>query len=103
MNASLILWVYGAITALVGVSAFISKKSLISLIAGVVAGAILIGAGALLRSGKEWAFWLGVVVTIALLGRFAPGFFRTQDIWPGGAMTILSIAALIGLFIARRV
>jgi len=102
MNPSVVLFVWGAIVALIGVSGFVTSKSVPSLIAGIVAGALLLGAGALLKRGKDFGFWLGAGVTLLLVLRFAPVFLKTQDVWPAGAMTVLGVLALVALFVSRR-
>lgn len=102
MNPSVVLFVWGAVVALIGASGYATSKSIVSLIAGVVAGALLLAAGALLKSGKDSGFWLGVGVTVLLLMRFAPAYFKTQDIWPAGVMALLSVLALVALFVSRR-
>jgi uncharacterized membrane protein (UPF0136 family) len=102
VNTSLILFVWGAIVALIGIFGYVTKHSAASLVAGVVAGALLIAAGMLLKSGKDFGFWLGVVVTVLLLGRFAPVYFKSGDIWPAGVMALLSLLALVGVFVTRR-
>lgn len=102
MNTSVLLFVWGAIVALIGASGYAMKHSVPSLIAGVVAGALLLGAGALLKSGKDFGFWIGAAVTVLLLLRFAPVYFKTHDIWPAGVMALLSVVALAAMFVSRR-
>lgn len=102
MNTSVILFAWGTFVAAVGVSSYVTKHHLVSLIAGVLFGALIIGGGALLKKGTDWGFWLGVVVTALMFFQFAGAYASKHLIWPAGTMALLSVVALIALFIARR-
>ena len=102
MNTSGVLFAWGAIVAAVGVSSFVTKHHWMSLIAGVLFGALIVLGGALLKKGKDWGFWLGVVVTALMFFQFASAFASKHLMWPAGTMALLSVVALIALFVSRR-
>jgi uncharacterized membrane protein (UPF0136 family) len=84
------LFVFGIATAAGGVVGYVKAKSKASLIAGTVAGGLLLGASALLGSGKSGAI-LGLVVSAALAGRFGNAFAKTKKPMPAGAMAALGL------------
>jgi uncharacterized membrane protein (UPF0136 family) len=101
-TAALISMVYGALIALGGIMGYVSKKSVASLIAGGLCGVILILCGYLLKSGQKSALPVALLITILLLGRFGSGFVKNGDWMPNGVVSILSIAALVGMVLASR-
>lgn len=71
------LLAFGVVTVLGGLMGYVKAKSLASLIAGGVSGALLLVAGALVSTRFLFAgALLALVVSLALLGRFAPALFR---------------------------
>ena len=97
-----ILLVWGIFVAATGVSGYVTKHHLISLIAGVLFGALIFVGGLMLKNGKGWGFWLGVVVTALMFFQFAGAYASKHLIWPAGTMALLSVLALIALFVSRR-
>lgn len=92
----LYLFIFGALTIAGGVMGFVKAGSNASLIAGGVSGALLLGAGYLVASGKgQPGLILGLVVSIALAGRFVPGFLSSHKFMPGGMMALLSIVGIV--------
>jgi len=92
-------FIFATLVMVGGVIGFIKAKSKASLIAGVVAGALLDLAGILLTPHPELGLGIGVAVTILLLGRFAPAFFRTRKFMPAGMILLLGLISL-GLSVA---
>lgn len=91
-------FLFGLITLIGGIQGFMTAGSRASLIAGGVAGVLLLVAGYLLMGTNVQAgLILGLVVCLALAGRFLPLFFKTRDLWPAGVEGMLG---LIGLVIA---
>ncbi len=99
----LFYYIFGLITIIGGVQGFISASSKASLIAGSVSGVLLLLAGWLMQSGKTMpGLILGLVISLALAGRFLPVFFKTGSWWPAGVEgwlgaigLILSVLALV--------
>jgi uncharacterized membrane protein (UPF0136 family) len=97
---------YGILVGVGGTMGYVNKGSKASLISGVACAVVLIGCGLVMRGGNAGgaraAWWVAVVVTLAVLGRFGPAFLRTGDWMPAGTTALLSIAALIGLIAGRK-
>ena len=99
----LFYFIFGAITLVGGIQAFMSVGSKASLIAGGISGLLLLLAGWLVQTGKTMpGLILGLVITLALAGRFLPKFFKDGSWWPAGVEgwlgavgLILSVVALV--------
>jgi uncharacterized membrane protein (UPF0136 family) len=100
------LFVFGFLTVAGGVMGYVKAKSTASLVAGGISGVLLLVAGYLMgtASGRVGLI-LGVVVSVALAGRFVPSYLKTKKAMPAGMMAALSIVgvalggvALAGLF-----
>ncbi|MGB8170533.1 MAG: TMEM14 family protein [Chthoniobacteraceae bacterium] len=99
----LFYFVFGLITLVGGVQAFLSVGSKASLIAGGISGILLLLAGWLVQTGKVMpGLILGLVITLGLAGRFLPKFFKDGSWWPAGVEgwlgaigLILSVLALV--------
>lgn len=99
------LVVFGLLSIAGGVMGFVKAKSNASLIAGGLAGALLVVAGYLVGTENQRAgLILGVVVSVALAGRFVPSFLKTKKPMPAGVMAGLSVVgvALTVLSLATR-
>ncbi len=73
-----------------------AKGSTISLVAGGIAGALLLVAFYLMGTQPTPGLITGLVVSLALAGRFAPIFAKKGGAFmPAGLMTILSCIGLI--------
>ena len=89
-------YVFGLITLIGGVQAFMSIGSKPSLIAGGLSGLLLLVAGWLLQTGKTTAgLILGLIVTLGLAGRFLPKFFKDGGWWPAGVEGWLGLVGVI--------
>jgi uncharacterized membrane protein (UPF0136 family) len=94
--ARLFYFVFGLITLIGGVQAFISIGSKPSLIAGGISGVLLIAAGWLVQTGKTMpGLILGLVISVALAGRFLPKFFKEGTWWPAGVEGWLGAIGLV--------
>ncbi|MEO7933672.1 MAG: TMEM14 family protein [Chthoniobacterales bacterium] len=103
--ATIFYFIFATLTQVGGVIGFIKAKSRASLIAGLISGALLDLAGIMLVVRPERpqiGLGLGLVVTLLLLGRFAPAFFRTKKFMPAGMiffLGLISLALTIAAFI----
>jgi uncharacterized membrane protein (UPF0136 family) len=89
-------FVFGLITLVGGVQAFITAGSKASLIAGGISGLLLLVAGWLVQSGKTMpGLILGLIVTLGLAGRFLPKFFKDGGWWPAGVEGWLGAIGLV--------
>lgn len=92
----LFYFVFGLITLGGGIQGFITAGSKASLIAGGVSGVLLLVAGGLLQSGKTMpGLVLGLILSLALAGRFLPVFFKTGSWWPAGVEGWLGVVGLV--------
>lgn len=80
-----------------GIYGFVAKNTLVSLIAGVVIGLLMLGTVALAKTHPRWGRIGSLVLTIAVLGQFAPKFIKTQDWLPAGILTIAGAIVFICL------
>ena len=102
MTTPLVILLYGILTLAGGVFAYISVKSVPSIVAGGASGLMLIFAGYLMMRGSYSAgWWIALVITLALLARFAATAYTGFKFMPGGLMIILSIIALVALLLGR--
>jgi len=103
--AKLYLLFFGVLTIAGGVMGFVKARSRASLIAGGISGALLLVSGYLVGSGNLTAgLVLGLVLSLALAGQFAPKFFRTRKMMPAGMMAVLGVIGLVvtGMGLAQR-
>jgi len=92
------LAVFGVLTFAGGVVGFVKAKSVASLIAGGIAGALLFVACALtFRAGTNQGagLLLGLVVSAALAARFGMAFRKTKKVMPAGLMALLGSAGVV--------
>lgn len=87
--------IFALLTIAGGVIGFVSARSRASLIAGSIAGALLLAAGFLVISHREVGFTLGLLVAVLLAGKFIPDFIHKKAIVPGGMMSLLSIGGVV--------
>ena len=90
------LFLFGVLSIAGGVMGFVNKASKASLIAGSISGLALLIAGYLIGTGKvQPGLILGVVVCVALAGRFVPAFLRGHEFWPAGTMAICGVIGIV--------
>lgn len=98
--AKIALFVFGLFTIVGGVMGYV-KGSQISLIMGGIAGLLLIAGGILVQRGMITpGLVTGVVVCLALLGKFLPAFLQTHKVMPAGITSVLGIITLIVCIVA---
>ena len=75
---------------------FVKAKSKPSLIAGGISGIALLAAGYLVGTGTMTRIGLivGLVVSLALAGRFVGAFKKSKKVMPAGLMAVLGIAGV---------
>src|SRR5688572_26957644 len=93
-TAGFYLIFFGVVTVAGGVMGFVKAKSRASLIAGSISGILLVAAGVLARQGNRNGLILGLVVAVALLGRFGAVFAKTRAMMPAGVMSLLAVIAI---------
>jgi len=81
------------------VSPTTGHPSVISLVAGVVLGALLLGSLALAKTNPRAGRISAAVVALLPLGQFLPKFIKLHNIYPAGIMvaaSIITVAVLLG-------
>ena len=103
MSTPWLVLIYGILVAAGGVMGYAKAGSQASLIAGVASGLALAGASALmLRGSYQNGWWLALVVTLLLLGRFGSAALNNGfKFMPGGMVIIVSMIVLAGLLMQR--
>ncbi len=92
---------YAVVCAVGGVLGYVNKQSSASLIAGLASAALLALGAVMGCRGKLWGPIVALVVSVALVGRFAKGAFGSPvQIWPAGVMVVLGLATAILLVLA---
>jgi uncharacterized membrane protein (UPF0136 family) len=103
-TARLFLFAFGALSIAGGVLGFVKAKSNASLIAGGASGVLLGVAAWLIGAGHvTLGLVIGLIVSIALAGRFIPSFIKTKKPMPAGMMAVLAAAGVVitGLSLVR--
>ena len=86
---------FGLLTVAGGIMGYVKAKSLVSIISGTVAGALLITASLMLPRMPVKAFIIGLSVSVLLAGKFVPDFIHKKALVPGGLMALLSVASIV--------
>lgn len=87
--------VFALLTVVGGVIGYVKAKSLVSLIAGLVSGALLVTASLLLPNRPEIAYTMAIIVSVLLAGKFVPDFIHRKTVIPGGLMALLSLVSIV--------
>ena len=92
--------VFGLLTIVGGVIGYVKAGSTASIIAGSIAGILLLIAAWLLPGNLALGLALAAVISIALAGRFIPAFIKTGQVMPAGLMSVLSVIGIIMAIVA---
>ena len=92
--------VFGLLTIVGGVMGYAKAGSTASIIAGSIAGILLLIAAFLLPDHLAGGLALAAVISIALAGRFIPAFIKTGHVMPAGLMSVLSVIGIIMAIVA---
>ena len=108
--ASILAGLYGLVSITFGTIGFISKGSVASVVAGGIAGALLVLAAVGICRKPMWGLLGAAVVSIALLGKFVPTLVNAESgqsmdelklltatvMSAGGGVVILTCALALG-------
>lgn len=93
-------FVFGGLTIVGGIMGFVKKGSVASVVAGGLAGVLLIIAALWLKEKPQNGLILGGVISLALAGRFLPLFLKKFDWMPAGLIAVLSVIGVIVTVVA---
>ena len=91
--------IFGLLTIVGGVIGYLKAGSTASIVAGSIAGILLLIAAWLLP-GSPVGLILAIVISIALAGRFLPAFIKTGHLMPAGLMSVLSVIGVVVAVVA---
>jgi uncharacterized membrane protein (UPF0136 family) len=102
MAAWLVL-IYGILVAIGGVMGYVKASSTASLISGGISGLALVGSAlAMMRGAYSAGWWISLIVTLLLLGRFGSvALSKGFKLMPGGLVIIMSVIVLAVLLTHR--
>ncbi len=95
--AAFYLGIFGLLTVLGGIIGFVKAKSVPSLVAGGIAGALLVAAGFLavrLGTSPRLGLLIGLGVSAALASRFVMAYRKSKKVMPAGMMAVLSVVGI---------
>ncbi|MBK9316185.1 MAG: TMEM14 family protein [Acidobacteria bacterium] len=99
---SWLVLIYGILVAVGGVMGYAKANSSASLIAGLGAGILLAGSSvAMMKGSYQTGWWIALVVSILLLGRFGMAAMKEFKMMPGGMVIIMSLIVLAALIMNR--
>jgi len=105
-TAALTAILYGVFLAIGGYTGYHNAGSKASLISGGLCGLVLVACGLTMRkagaSVSRLPWGIALVVTLLVVGRFAPAFIKTGHWWPAGITAGLGVLALMGLILGRK-
>jgi uncharacterized membrane protein (UPF0136 family) len=87
--------VFGLLTIAGGIIGYVKAGSLPSIIAGALAGILLLIAAFLLPENQLWGLGLALFTSLLLAAQFVPKFIRTGKVMPAGMMSILSVVGIV--------
>jgi len=99
---ALIVYVYAVLVLVGGVIGFVKAGSRPSLIAGILGGLALLTAGWGISRGRVWGLQVALALILGLLVFFSIRYGRSRAFMPGGLMAILSLLALIGVWLSAH-
>ncbi len=104
MMTAWIILIYGALVAAGGLLGYVRAGSLPSLIAGGIAGlGLLISGYLMMRGSYPLGWWVALIIAALLLVQFGARAYSAGEVrlMPGGLMMLLSLVAIIILFVNR--
>src|SRR5205814_298212 len=94
---------FAVLTIIGGCIGYAKADSVISMIAGLITGFLLLAAGWLVLQGplgRNIGFPIALAVSVLLAARFVPQLIRTGKIMPAGMMSILSVIGIVVAIVA---
>jgi uncharacterized membrane protein (UPF0136 family) len=98
--AKIYFLIFGVLTIVGGIIGYVSKGSVPSIIAGSVAGVLLLLGAFLLPNHVVAGLAIDLIVSLLLAGQFVPKFIQTGKAMPAGMMSILSVIGILTALVA---
>jgi uncharacterized membrane protein (UPF0136 family) len=92
--------IFGILTIAGGIVGYVKAGSVASIIAGSIAGVLLLVAAFLLPEHHTAGLATALVISLLLAAQFVPKFLRTGRVMPAGMMSILSAIGIVVAIIA---
>jgi uncharacterized membrane protein (UPF0136 family) len=92
--------IFGVLTIAGGIIGYASKGSVPSIIAGSIAGVLLLLGAFLLPNHLVLGLAIDLIVSLLLAGQFIPKFIQTGKAMPAGMMSILSVIGIVMALVA---
>jgi uncharacterized membrane protein (UPF0136 family) len=93
--ARVYFFVFGILTVAGGIMGYVKAGSVVSIVAGLITGVLLMAAAYLLPQYREVGLGIAFFTSLLLALQFIPRVLRTRRLVPGGIMTLLSIAGIV--------
>jgi uncharacterized membrane protein (UPF0136 family) len=93
--AKIYFMIFGVLTIVGGIIGYASKGSVPSIIAGTIAGLLLLLGAFLFPNHLVAGLAIDLIVSILLAGQFLPKFIQTGKAMPAGMMSILSVIGIV--------
>ncbi len=87
--------IFGLLTIVGGIIGYASKGSVPSIIAGSIAGVLLLLSAFLFPNHLVAGLAVALIVSLLLAGQFVPKFIQTGKAMPAGMMSILSVIGIV--------
>ena len=97
MLSTTVVLIYGMFNVVGGLIGYLKAKSTASLMAGSIAGLVLLGCAYALSHGSQAAAIASLIVALALGTRFAMTWRRTHRVMPDLIMVALSLVTLLAV------
>lgn len=93
----IVFFAYAVLMIIGGIAGYVEAKSVISLIAGVVCGAIALVGGIYITKNPTVGLVLGIFAAVLAAGGMGPRYMKseTKKLWPGGIVLIASALTLV--------
>lgn len=95
INTPLFFYLFGVLTIAGGVLGFVKAKSKPSLVAGSIAGVLLLIAAWLMQTQGRSGVLLGLGISVLLAARFGRAYAKTKKSMPAGLMALLGIIGIV--------
>lgn len=87
---------FGLVTLIGGILDYVASDSLVSLIAGPIAGLVLISAGLRIQKGWRPGLYVALIMALTLIGYFGRSYFYDEStFFPAGLIAIMGIISLL--------